>query len=205
MMNTERFEELIAFGREQVGVEFKGPGSRADKAFFALVVRAMLAMANRRDGGIVIIGVSEDNRGALVLNGLTKEQQSTWFYDNVADSIDEYADPSIAFDLTHVISSGRNFVALEVHEFVDIPILCRRTYADTLKKGACYTRPRRKPETVEIPSQVDMRDLLDLAIEKGLRKFLMQAHRAGLAGTDQVLPDDNSRFNNQLQGFMKSL
>lgn len=48
-----------------------------------------------------------------------------------------------------------------------------------LRKGACYVRPRRKPETTEIPTQEDMRDLLDLAAEKRLRKNLERVSRAG--------------------------
>ena len=67
----------------------------------------------------------------------------------VANSIDEYADPSLAFELSQVILDGRDFIAIEIHEFEDIPILCKKTYGDTLRKGACYTRPRRKPETPE--------------------------------------------------------
>jgi len=202
MINAQQLEELISFGREQLGVEFKGPGSRNDKPFFAVIAKAMIGMANRRDGGKLIIGVSEDKNKNLIRDGLSKEQLTTWIYDDVANSIDEYADPSLAFELSQVILDGRDFIAIEIHEFEDIPILCKKTYGDTLRKGACYTRPRRKPETTEIPSQVDMRDILDLAIEKGLRKFLAQASKSGLSYSQTTLPGDTDEFNKQVQGFL---
>lgn len=70
-------------------------------------------------------------------------------------------------------------VALQIREFESIPILCRKNYDDILRAGACYVRSRRKPETVEIPNQEDMRDLLDLATEKGLRKYFSQSALQG--------------------------
>jgi hypothetical protein len=41
-------------------------------------------------------------------------------------------------------------------------------------------RPGGKPETVEIPNQEEMRNLLDLATEKRLKNFLSMGKRAGL-------------------------
>jgi hypothetical protein len=40
-----------------------------------------------------------------------------------------------------------------------------------LRGGAVYTRTRRMYECAEVPGQAEMRELLELAIEKGLRKF----------------------------------
>ncbi len=55
-MTEQDFEGLLALGYETNGVEFKGRGNRTDSAFLAGVIRAILGMANRRDGGLVIIG-----------------------------------------------------------------------------------------------------------------------------------------------------
>jgi predicted HTH transcriptional regulator len=200
-MTTEELEELISFGREQLGVEFKSPGSRDDRPFFALVARAMMGMVNRRDGGKVIIGVREDQNRNLVPEGLSEQQCATWPHDNLANSIDEYADPSVSFEVTCVLSNGKHFVAIDIREFEDVPILCKRTYSDTLRKGACYVRPRRKPETTEVPSQADMRDLLDLATEKALRKFLSQSAKAGFAYPQLTRSADADEFAKQIENF----
>ncbi len=204
-MKSEELKELISFGREQLGVEFKGPGSRDDRKFFALIAKAMIGMANRRDGGKIIIGVCEDTNKKLIPDGLSKKQLATWKYDDIANSIDEYADPSLHFELSQPTFMDNQFVVIEVNEFEDIPILCKKTYDDTLRKGACYVRPRRKPETTEIPSQSDMRDLLSLAVEKGLRKFLAQASKAGLIPPERQFRDDTDEFNLQVQDFLGKL
>jgi len=74
-MTEEEFAEIIALGREQASVEFKGPGLRTDKHLFAKVTRAVLGMANLRDGGRVVVGIEEQQTG-LVLTGLTLWKQS---------------------------------------------------------------------------------------------------------------------------------
>jgi len=71
-----------------------------------------------------------------------------------------------------------------------------------LREGACYVRRRGRIETSELPTHVEMRDLLELATEKGIRRFLKQVHKAGLdiAGMRQV-PDDAALFDKQRGEF----
>lgn len=97
-MTNQEFAEILSFTYERRGIEFKGPGPRSDKQLFAKVMRAVLGMANRRDGGLVVMGV-EDNGTGLVLTGLSTADLSTWKYDDVADSLAAYADPSVSFEL----------------------------------------------------------------------------------------------------------
>lgn len=202
-MDVSQFSELIARGREQRGVEFKGPGSRkSDKHLVAKIVRACLSMANNRDGGIVIVGVDEDSNDVLALTGLTENQLKTWKHDELADTLATYADPSISFEVTQLSYQGRSFVAIEVEEFEDIPVLCKRDYPDVLRSGACYVRTRRKPETAEVPTQEDMRDLLELAVEKGVRRFMTIAHSAGVTMNSEGPPTHENLFNQQVEDFL---
>ena len=71
-MTDEELAELIARG-ERPGVEFKNARSRKD-ASFKEIVRAVLGMANRRDGGLVIIGIEDDGTPT----GLTAAQIPSW-------------------------------------------------------------------------------------------------------------------------------
>ena len=73
-MTDEEFAQLLALSHEISGVEFKGPGARSDRRLFARVVRAALGMANRRDGGTVVIGV-EDTGSSLNPVGLRESQE----------------------------------------------------------------------------------------------------------------------------------
>jgi predicted HTH transcriptional regulator len=156
-------------------------------------------MANRRDGGRVIIGV-EGNDNTLNPVGFSDVDLPAWNYDDVADQIARYADPSVSFELEVKEYNGGIYIVLEVAEFTDIPVLCKRAYDNVLRNGACYVRTRRKPETTEIPTQADMRDLLDLAIEKGVRRSLEWAQRVGLFIPQAISPPatDQERFDEQL-------
>ena len=122
----------------------------------------------------------EDDGGVLNPVGLRESDLDTWTYDNMANQIARYADPSVRFELEPKAYNGNSYVVLEVEEFSDIPVLCKRAYDNVLRDGACYVRSRRKPETLEIPTQDAMRDLLQLATEKSLRRFIAQAQRVGL-------------------------
>ena len=201
-MDAEEFRTLLAIGREQRGVEFKGPGSRTDnKQLTAKVIRVILSMANRQNGGLVIVGVAE-TQNELEPAGLTHDEIASWAYDDLASMLAEFADPSVEFETEVVELDGRQLLVIRVREFGDIPILCKRDYPNVLRKGACYVRSRRKPETAEIPTQEDMRDLLALAIKKGLKQFVTQAHAAGLVISGQPPPTDAEQFENQISDLL---
>lgn len=195
-MTDQEFAEILTRGHETRGVEFKGPGPRSDRQLFAQVVRAVLGMANKRGRGWVIIGV-EDVGGALNPVGLNDQNSATWRYDDVAAGIAEYADPSVSFDLEIKEYNGNRYVVLEIEEFADIPVLCKRDYQGVLRNGACYVRTRRKPETTEIPTQEDMRHLLELAIDKGVSRYFARAQRVGLIVLPSVTPPATERFEQQ--------
>lgn len=181
-ITDQEFKDILALGHERRGTEFKGPGLRTDKSYFAKIARAVLGLANHRDGGIIVIGV-EDRKGTIMPVGLSVEDLSTWTHDDVSTSIAAYADPSVSFDLQILKHEEGNYVILRVYQFDDIPVLCKQEYSKgtqiVLRKGACYVRSGHKPETSEIPSQEDMRNLLELAIDNGVSKFVARAHKAG--------------------------
>ncbi len=77
--------------------------------------------------------------------GLSESDLDTWTYDNMANQIARYADPSVSFELEPKAYNGNSYVVLEVEEFSDIPVLCKRAYDNVLRYGACYVRSRRKP------------------------------------------------------------
>ena len=199
-MTDEEFAQIMKLRHELGGVEFKGPGPVSNGRLAAQVVKAILGMSNRRDGGKVIIGV-EDNQSALNPVGLSESDLAGWNYDAVADQVARYADPGATFTLEINEYDRNGYIVLMVEEFSDIPVLCKRSYDNVLRDGACYVRTRRKPETSEIPTQADMRDLLDLAIDKGVSKFLNRAQRVGLSFPSTVASPvtDQERFDEQLR------
>ncbi|GAI18933.1 unnamed protein product, partial [marine sediment metagenome] len=75
-MTDEEFAAILTLDYELPGIEFKGPGLASDKHLFARVAKAVLGMANRRDGGRVIIGV-ECIPSVVNPTGLTEPQLRT--------------------------------------------------------------------------------------------------------------------------------
>ncbi len=188
-MTPEDLQALVALGREQRHVEFKSAGSLEDKNLRAKVFRAIMAMANLRDGGTVVVGVTEGADG-LEPTGLPPDLLETWDASTLADRLRKYADPQPEFVLEHVEWDGRWFVALSVRQFSVTPVLCSADYNEVdgsgkprplLRAGACYVRTQgSKPESREVPTHADMRELIDLAVAKGVRRFVETASDAGL-------------------------
>lgn len=181
MLTAEELESSLAAGYEQRGLELKGPGSRGDKQLLVKVARAALSLGNLRDGGYVVIGIDDADPASLG-PGLANGDLDSWLsYDDVARALAEYSDPPLHFHLDALtLSSGARVAMLAVSEFQDIPHLCAKAYEPTLRKGALYVRTRKLPETAEVASSVEMRDLLDLATEKALRSYVETAQRAGV-------------------------
>ncbi len=169
-MDEAQLRDLIARSSEVAGVEFKSAGNLGDKAFRASIVRAALGMANRRGGGFVVVGVREEGDGSLQLDGLASDQLADWRHDKIAGVINRYADQPVDVEVAYMELDGERLVSLGVREFDEVPVLCVRDYPNVLRNGACYVRTRGRIETSEVPDHASMRDLLELATEKRVRK-----------------------------------
>jgi hypothetical protein len=186
----DELEELLNLG-ETAAAEFKSAGPAADQHLMAQVTRAILAMSNRRDGGLVVVGVREQS-GALTRTGVTPDQASTWTdRDAVRDRVAAYADPSVHFTIeARAHRDGLTYVLIEVSEFDSIPVICRRSYGTVLADGAVYVRSWRKPESVPVRTAADMREMINLAVEKELARMLGTAARAGGRIVPTIADDD---------------
>src|SRR5438045_355533 len=116
-MTDNEFADLLEVG-ERPGVEFKNPRERRDTSFVE-VVRAVLAMANRRNGGTIIIGIDDDGNA----RGLSHDQSTSWLPpDHVRQAIAPYADPYVYVDVVvHTVADdgplhGRTFAVISVQE-----------------------------------------------------------------------------------------
>ncbi|HEX6097075.1 MAG TPA: ATP-binding protein [Thermoanaerobaculia bacterium] len=177
---------------ESQSVEFKE--SAAWRVLELKIVRTALAMANLRDGGLLIIGVGE--RGtAWDVSGISDEHLTTYDVDHVVETINRFASPPVAATMVTVSRNERRFLAIQIYEFGDTPIVCRRDGAG-LRQGAVYVRPPGISQTTEIRSAEQMHDLLELAAEKRARRILETARRIGLE-----MPPSSRPFDEELGGL----
>jgi hypothetical protein len=195
VLTNDQIAAYVEVGYEQRAIEFKSSGSRADKSFRALITRAALALANQRDGGHVIIGYSENGLDAEG-TGLTDVQVAEWMsFDDVSDQINAYADPPLRLQVAKgELSNGKPVVVLEVSEFDEVPILCKKDFQPLLSQGQLYTRSMAKPESSSFNTQNELREVLALATEKQLRRFIDTSRRVGIdPGATESATDQFSR------------
>lgn len=198
-MNEAEFGELIQLRKEGRSLEFKGPNPWKATEFKAKIAKSILAFTNVRDGGRIIIGAHENDDDTYEFSGMMEEDLDTWNYDEVASFVSEYADPFVEFTLDRPVYRKKTFVVVTVAEFNEIPVICKRDGLANLRRGAIYTRTYRMPESAEVPTQTELREILDLAMEKRLRRFLRTASRAGLVSS--FGQSDAEKFDEQLEDF----
>ena len=203
-MTSEDLAKYLAVGYEGRGYEFKGARPRTDHVIFARVTRAALGLSNLADGGVVIIGVNEGANHGIEPVGLTDDDIASWSYDDVAAGFAAAADPPIRFELEVVPHDGRRFVVLTVQEFAAVPLICKREFGHQgdviLRRAALYVRGHGKPETSEVASEAAMREVLDLAIDKGVGAFMARLYRTGVIApaAPAVAAADGDQFADEL-------
>jgi predicted HTH transcriptional regulator len=173
------FASLINNGREERNLEYKRTMNWSDAVTKVKLVKSSIAMANLRDGGTIVFGIERQPDDSYSVAGMNRADYDSFKQDDVSVEVNNYAEPFIELNVLKVELDGMNFVLVQVREFVDLPIICKRDGAERLRSGAMYIRPRRKHETTELLSQVDMREILDLAVEKRVRSLYSQIERVG--------------------------
>jgi hypothetical protein len=202
-VDLEELTRLVNDPREAETVELKDGGRlvRINTPLVGKVLRPMLAMANHGGGGEIVLGIREHN-GEFAAMGMDRADANSWRFDSLADRIAEYADPSVDFDVRMQEIAERWYVNIVVAEFRDLPVIARRDFNDTsnttiIQRGTIYVRSRRKPESVPVPGSVEMRDVFNLLVEKGLRREIDKLKRLDLWRELAPLRDDEARFGEQ--------
>lgn len=196
MPEIHELVQLILHGREERNLEYKGRVAWNDADLKARITKTILSMCNIPDGGAIVIGVEEQNE-SFVPTGLSGPDLGSFSQDGVSSHVNEYADPFAEVEVSRVSHSGADYVVIQVREFSEIPVICKRDGPVNLRRGAIYTRTRRMNETAEVPGQAEMREILDRATEKAIRVLHARLGRAGLDVVERQA-EDNRRFDEQL-------
>jgi hypothetical protein len=200
-MNEQDLLDLISLGKEGRNLEYKKSMPWDSAEFKAKITKSVLAMANLRDGGVIVIGMNENPPGHFTDEGMKDEDYDTYTEDILSEHFSKYADPFVEISIRKIEreDDGKKFVFILVKEFEEIPVICKKDgpTGSGLFKGRMYCRSRRKYETVEVPSQTEMREIIELATEKMLRKYL----RAMPIEEIKRQPADSQLFEKQLEDF----
>jgi predicted HTH transcriptional regulator len=180
--------------QESRNVEFKESGSWDQLQY--KIVQAALGMANLRDGGIIIIGVSERG-GNWSIDGVEEEHLATYDEDELNDFVNRYASPPLRLELVTIQYREIRLLVIRVPEFDLSPVVCTRNGPDsTIRAASFYVRPMGKPQTTRPVDASQLQDLLDLAAEKRARRLVEAAQRIGMRQ-----PARDLGFDDELEGL----
>jgi predicted HTH transcriptional regulator len=191
----KRVDAAFQLLKESRAVDFKQSVKWED--YKIKFTETILAMSNLRDGGIVIIGVSEDKKDWKP-EGITDDDLGTYNPDDMIDFVNKYASPVVNFDVVRHEVDEMQFLVISVREFESEPVICKRDYNRYLIRGSIYIRPLGKPETRAIQNAEEMRELLDVAVEKKMRQFEGRIERIFGSRPSAQPPQDQGQFDQEL-------
>lgn len=196
-MTEDELKAYIEAGKESRHLEYKCSESWDDSNFKATITKSVLGMSNIKDGGTIVIGMDKQEDGSYIPRGVQQDHLETLrSEDAIKMYVANFADPCVDFDVEIGKYQNNDFVVVIVREFEELPVICKADGRKNLRKGAVYTRTRRHPETAEVPSQTEMREIIELAIDKGMRKLRERGYvLRGQKTSEKLFSEELSDFN----------
>lgn len=195
----DKILELLEAGGETRNIEFKKTYDWNDPKSKAKIVKCILAMSNTKDGGYLVLGIDDEKYGEEKLTGMDLEHYNSLNYDHIVVEVNKFADPPISFHMYPVEEGDKHFVLLRIPEFDELPIVCKRNGEQGLKEGAVFSRSKMKPESAQIRTQSEMRELMDNAINKGIKEFYKRVRDSGLQVTNSESSDE--KYASEIQSI----
>lgn len=212
--NTYSPDDLTRFveaAGESANIDAKGPMTWDGGEASAGLTKDILALANYRDGGVIVIGKDEPEDGKFVLTGLTEAQAASFDTTKVATWVNNHCSPPVNLVCHRQEYQGRLFVVVAVTEFHDVPVICTKQYElpgkpakVLLRKGAVYVRTA-NAESAPLSTVEEMRGLVGLATTKRADQMLAM-FQAMLRGRPllEAKPDEEL-FQSERQEVQKAL
>lgn len=208
MPNGTDLQFYILHGKEERYLEYKRSMSSmiwtGNDTTKVKIAKAMMAMANLRNGGVIVVGMQETAKGVWVPELMTPQQISSFTQDDVAQWVNDYATPAVQFSIGAYALNGNQFVIIQVQEFDASPVICRKqktSGGETLEAGVIYYRSNRKIESAPISTDEDLRELIGLAVDKGISRHVSRLHRLGLIPAETTNQRDIQQYETERAGL----
>lgn len=170
-ISEEQLGSFIEAGHETRNLEYK-PGfawnQNGNEWLTEKIIQTILAMTNTPSGGYVILGIEEKD-DKYNLKGVSDEHLKTYSdFDRIKGQIDGFTYSSTEFDLSWGEYQGNKFVVFAIQEFYEWPVVCRHNgkKVDLLRKDDIYARSRRSPYGSIRATELELREIIKLAIKK---------------------------------------
>ncbi|MBV8757181.1 MAG: ATP-binding protein [Deltaproteobacteria bacterium] len=205
------WQRLIEQG-ETMHVDFKAAMAWDDNARVELT-EDIVAMANVRDGGTILVGVAEGDDGKARVDGVTDEQSASYDPTKICDYVSTYFQPPVSLRVERPEIGGKRVVAIRVQEFEATPVICVKDGPEKVspsgkKKRAFYEGNlivRTSAATSEvIRTADDMQALVRLAITKTSDALLTDIRRI-IEGSPPKAAASSERFARDLAMWSNAL
>ena len=203
----ERARTALQLPLELADVEFKQDGSFEDLKY--KICKAAMGMANLRDGGLIVIGVSQDSQRRFVVDGMAAHTILTYVQEIVLQFVTAYASPPVELRVvSQFMHDGKSFVLIAVSPFDRTPVVCHNTTPTGLKKpdqmnaGDFFIRTSNPAGTSKAVRADMIQDLLQIAAGRRAAEIIRSLNEGGVR-FDQV--STTSRFDGEVEDIADRL
>ena len=178
--DSNELVRYIEAAGECANIDAKGPVEWDGGEISAGLTKDILALANCRDGGVIVVGKSEPQTGKFRLDGLSAEQANSFDTTKVANWVNNHCAPHVHLICYRHEHDGKQFIVIAVSEFHDVPVICTKQFEHPstgksnkviLRKGTVYIRTA-KAESAPLSSVEEVRELVGLATTKRADQML---------------------------------
>lgn len=201
----------LDYGAETDVLDYKGACEWDGHTESAKLAKDIVAFANHRGGGTLIIGVAETVPGKFLLEGLTAKQLDSFDATDMAKWINSRFTPPVRFAVFKPGRDMKSFVVVFVNEFDDMPSICTKEFQvpgepPLLRRGAIYVRSVNS-ESKQLDTPDELRRLVGAATARTGAVLLSQV-QALLSGrvddaTSQKSPPDVVDIDRMLEKSLK--
>lgn len=124
-MIEEQARDALRVPVELLSVEFKE--AQPFSILKYKIVKAIMAMANQRDGGLIVIGVRERKRGVFIREGVSDDVATSYNHETLYRLLCEYASPPPEIMLFTLQYDGRRYIIVSVRPCERAPVICRKS------------------------------------------------------------------------------
>jgi len=201
-----KIQEILQGNTESLNTEFKSTFDFNTNIWMReKLIRSILAMSNTRDGGVIVIGVSETKDKLPEFNGVKDEHLSTFNTDILKEKVESFSNFPVDYEVGFGSYKGANYIVISVAEFPLNPIICKKSGENQqekfiLEKGSIYIRTQKdKPSSVKLSNPIDVQDLIDRITDKQI----LNLHKRGWKHETESLinKSDKSLFEKERKNF----